>query len=82
MKIILRIGDPFTREVDEKHEFSTPEEFKAFMKKCIPVLTEEHYEEILSSPDTQFELDNQWIEDPCGQAAYLGKRRYEIEVKA
>jgi hypothetical protein len=79
--ITLRIGTlGIGGGVDEKHTFTTAEAFRSFLSARVPELDDEHYNEILSHPDTQFNR-SEMIFSPAGDAAYWGRRRYEIEVK-
>jgi hypothetical protein len=80
LAITLRIGTTgMGGGVDEKHIFTTADEFRDFLSTRVPELQDAHYSEILQSPDTQFERD-EMIVAPTGDAAYWGKCRYEIEV--
>jgi hypothetical protein len=80
MKIIVRIGTTgIGGGLDEKLEFSNPDDAVHELTQRAPELTASDIKEILSSPDTQFERSEMIIAE-TGDAAYWGGRRYEIEV--
>jgi hypothetical protein len=79
MNININVGH--NGELDEKHHFENRQTAMDFLKSRVPSLTDEQLTEILTSEDTQFQI-NGMIEAYDGPCAYWGATRYEISVQS
>ena len=77
--ITIKIGDAFTRTIEETHTFNERHKAQVFLTDRVPQLTPDQMAEIFSHPDTQFQL-RQLRNYPEQDSALVMMVRYEIEV--
>ena len=77
--ITIKIGDAFSKVVEECHEFSQQSEAQRFLSAQVPELTTDQMVEIFRRPGTQFQR-GQLRDYPEKNAALIMMVRYEIEV--
>lgn len=79
-KITVLIGETgIGGGVDERHEFSGYDAASNFLQERVPQLSPSQLREIVSSPDTQFDVSG-LINHPEQNCAYWGALRYEITI--
>ena len=79
--ITINIGDTFTKSIEETHTFDQRDTAQTFLSERVPQLTQPQLNEIFTSPDTQFQI-NQFRNYPEQGAALQMMVRYEIEVSS